>query len=163
MLEESVITKTRSALVLGAFAGAVVGAASLGGGNAGATRWYRHLKKAPFTPPDAVFPPVWTILYGLMAVSGWRVWRQAASPDRSAALKLWTAQLGLNGAWSWLFFKRHRPTAALVDLLGMHALISAYLARARKVDRPAAWMLAPYLAWVSFAGILNEEIVRRNR
>ena len=162
MPEASVTTRTRSALALGAFTGAVASAAAVGAVSQ-PDRWYRSLKKPPFNPPPAVFPPVWTALYGLMAVSAWRVWRKPKSPERTAALALWAGQLGLNAAWSWIFFARRRPGAALVDLLGLHGFISAYLAKARKVDRAAAWMLAPYLAWVSFAGLLNEEIVRRNR
>ena len=124
--------------------------------------WYAALEKPPFNPPKAVFPPVWTLLYGLIAVSGWRVWHRAPSTRRSAALALWGAQLVTNAAWSKLFFGAKRPRAALADVAGLLALIGAYAAVAREVDEPAAWLMAPYGAWVAFATLLNEEIVRRN-
>jgi tryptophan-rich sensory protein len=106
---------------------------------------------------------VWTVLYGVMSVSAWRVWNRPAGPARSWALLLWGAQLAFNAAWSPLFFGQHRKRAALADLLALGASLTAYTAVARKVDRPAAWMMAPYLGWVGFAGLLNEELVRLNR
>jgi tryptophan-rich sensory protein len=120
------------------------------------------LRKPPFNPPPAVFGPVWTALYALMSWSAYRIWRQAPSPGRTRALALWATQLGLNGLWSPLFFGKHRPRTALVDLIGLAAAIAAYIKVAAKVDRAAAALMAPYLAWVGFAGVLNAEIVRRN-
>ena len=120
--------------------------------------WYDSLDKPPFNPPSSVFPIVWTALYVLMAVSAYRVWRTG---DRRA-LTLWGTQLVLNAAWSPIFFGARQPGVALVDLLALFAAIAAYTNSARRVDRPAAWMMAPYLAWVAFAGVLNAEIVRRN-
>jgi tryptophan-rich sensory protein len=125
--------------------------------------WYRLLRKPKFNPPPRAFGPVWTALYGLMSVSAYRIWRSPASPDRTRALVLWTSQLGLNGLWSPLFFGQHRPRAALADLVGLAAAITAYIRVASKLDRVAAGLMAPYLAWVGFAGVLNAEIVRRNR
>ncbi|HLL84852.1 MAG TPA: TspO/MBR family protein [Longimicrobium sp.] len=157
----SLHSKGKSVLAAGAFAGAVAGAAATGTVSK-PDAWYRRLEKPPFNPPPWVFGPVWTALYTMMAVSAYRVWRAPKSRDRDSALRLWAGQLVLNAAWSPLFFGRRRPRAALADLAGMHGLISAYTARAARVDRPAAWLMAPYLAWVSFAGVLNAEIVRRN-
>ena len=124
--------------------------------------WYRLLRKSPLNPPDWVFGPVWTTLFALTAVSGFRVWRAAPSPARSRALTLWTAQLALNANWSRLFFGQHRPKAAFVDLGALLASVGGYVQQAQQVDKPAAYMMAPYLGWVSFAGYLNEELIRKN-
>jgi translocator protein len=154
----------RSVLGLIAFGALTAGAAALGtlATRRGMGLWYRLLRKPPFNPPSWVFAPVWTALYGMIATSGYRVWCRQPSPERTGALALWGAQLGLNGAWSWLFFGKHRKVAALVDLGLLVATVGAYTAVASRVDRPAAWLMAPYLGWTSFAGLLNEEIVRRN-
>ena len=166
MLEETRDPKPSSlssGLALGAFGSAVAGAAALGA--KAATRpkvWYRFLRKAPANPPDWAFGPVWTTLYGLMAVSAWRIWRRAPSRRRSLALGLWAGQLGLNAAWSPLFFGRRQARTALVDLAAMAGLAVAYAKTSASVDRPAAWLFAPTLAWMGFAGYLNAEVVRRN-
>lgn len=125
-------------------------------------RWYRRLSKPRFTPPEGLFAPVWSVLYALIAGAGFRLWRAPASAARRRALRWWAAQLALNAAWTPLFFGARRPRAALVDLALLDAAIVACVRAARRVDRPAAWMLAPYLAWSSFALLLNAEIVRRN-
>jgi tryptophan-rich sensory protein len=124
--------------------------------------WYESLRKPAWNPPDWLFGPVWTVLYGTVAVSGWRVFRAAPTPARSAALALWGVQLGLNTNWTVLFFGKHQPRAAGVDLGLLIASIASYVAVAYKVDRPAALALLPYLGWCSFAMLLNEEIIRRN-
>jgi translocator protein len=119
--------------------------------------WYESLDKPPFTPPNAVFPIVWTALYAAMAVSAFRVWKTG---DRRA-LPWWAAQLALNAAWSPIFFGAQSPKLALADLIALFVAIAGYTNEARKADRPAAWMMAPYLVWVAFAGALNAEIARR--
>jgi benzodiazapine receptor len=124
--------------------------------------WYVTLKKPPFQPPRQAFAPTWTALYGLIAVAGFRLWRAKKSKRRTAALTLWGGQLAANAAWSWLFFRKHQGKAALVDIAALEALIAGTISAAVKVDARAAMMLAPYAAWVAFAGLLNEEIVRRN-
>lgn len=124
--------------------------------------WYGRLKKPPFNPPDSVFPIVWTLLYTLIAVSGWRVWQHRDSPERSAALRLWVSQLILNAGWSKLFFGKHLPAWSLADVLSLQAAVIRYIFEARKVDKAAAALFVPYAAWVGFAILLNEEIVRRN-
>ncbi|QSQ20663.1 tryptophan-rich sensory protein [Pyxidicoccus parkwayensis] len=155
--------RTESVVALGTFTALTVGAALLGGRQSSADQlWYRRLRKPPYQPPSKAFAPVWTVLYGLIAISGWRVWTAPAGARRSKALTLWGVQLGLNAAWSWLFFGKHQPRRALVDNLALLGSIGAYVATSRNVDRPAAWMVAPYLAWVGFANVLNAEIVRRN-
>ena len=95
-------------------------------------------------------------------VSG-RVWRGSKGEDRTRALGLWGAQLAVNSAWSPLFFGARKPRLALGDVALLLPAIAAYTWYARKVDQPAGWMMAPYLAWVAFATLRNAEIVRRNR
>jgi tryptophan-rich sensory protein len=99
-----------------------------------------------------------------MAVSAWRVWRRADASDRArgAALAFWGLQLALNVAWSWLFFGLHRPTLAFVELVALWLAILATIIATARVDRPAAWMLSPYLLWVTYAGSLNGAIARLN-
>lgn len=128
----------------------------------GKTPWYHLIRKSRLNPPDAVFGPVWTALFALTAISGYRVWRAAPSPARTRALGLWTAQLALNANWSHLFFGQHRPKAAFVDLGALLVTLGGYTREAARVDEPAAYMMAPYLGWVGFAGYLNEEVIRKN-
>lgn len=153
-------------LALGGFGAAVAGAAWIGSRysprDPGTRLWYQGLKKPSFNPPDAVFPIVWTALYTLIALSGWRVWQHGESPERCAALRLWISQLVLNAEWTRLFFGEHLPTWSLVDILFLQASILGYIFEARKVDKPAAALFVPYAAWVTFAALLNLEIVRRN-
>jgi tryptophan-rich sensory protein len=124
--------------------------------------WYRLLNKPSYQPPEALFGPVWTGLYSLMAWSAWRVSGQPSSAARNRALALWAAQYGLNFAWSPLFFGARRPRLALVDLCWLFASLAGYTAAAARVDRAAAVVMAPYLGWVGFAGLLNAEVARRN-
>lgn len=149
-----------------AFAAATAGAALLGRfamRRSVHSFWYNvELKKPAFQPPAEVFPPVWTVLYALVALSGARVWQAPRSPARRRALALWGAQLVLNAAWTLIFFGARRPRAALADLVGLIGSIAAYMDEAQQVDRGAALAIAPYLAWTGFAAVLNEEIVRLN-
>ena len=155
---------TSSRVGLAVFAGLTAAAAVIGtlATKKGLRPWFRSLNKPPFQPPDWVFGPVWTVLYGAMTVSAWRVWRQPPSPQRTTALGLWGVQLGLNAAWSVLFFAERKPRAALADIGALVGALSAYSLVARKVDRQAAWLMVPYLGWCGFAAVLNAEIVRRN-
>jgi translocator protein len=125
-------------------------------------RWYRRLDKPSFTPPQNVFPIVWTGLYGLMAWSAWRVWQTESSENRSRALWLWAKQLAANAEWSRLFFGKQRADLSLMDSLLLESLIMRYIRTAREVDLAAAAAFSPYAAWVAFATLLNAEILRRN-
>jgi translocator protein len=158
--------RSKGALALLGFGAAVAGAAWVGSRynpRDFRTRvWYRRLNKPSFNPPDGVFPVVWTILYSLIAISGWRVWQQRNSEERDAALRLWVAQLLANAEWSRLFFGEHLPAWSLADVLALESAVVRYIAEARKVDKTAAALFVPYAAWVGFAALLNEEIVRRN-
>jgi translocator protein len=125
--------------------------------------WYHRLDKPGFTPPSVVFPVVWTGLYAVMTVSAWRTWKSAPTPRRKLALGLWGLQLALNAAWSPLFFGLRRPGIAMFDIVALAGAIAGYVVVTRKVDRPAAGMMLPYLAWVGFASALNGSIWLRNR
>jgi tryptophan-rich sensory protein len=154
----------RSLLALAGFGGACAAAAVFGARatSRGLGLWYSLLRKPPFQPPKAAFGPVWTVLYGMIADSGRRVFLAPKSTARTVALGLWGTQLALNAAWSPLFFAKRRPRHALVDLGALLVAIGAYVAVAARVDRKAAIEILPYAAWSGFAGALNAEIVRRN-
>lgn len=117
--------------------------------------WYAALAKPPFNPPAWVFAPVWTLLYVLIAIAGWRVWQR---DRRSRPMLLWWAQLALNFAWTPVFFGAHAIGLALFVILMLLAAILGFIATAWQRDRPAAWLFAPYAAWVAFAAVLNGSI-----
>ncbi len=125
--------------------------------------WYAQLDKPPFNPPSWIFAPVWTALYLGMAVAAWLVWRRGGFAGAPVALGLFVAQLLLNGAWSWLFFGLHRPGLALAEILVLWALIAATLVAFWAQSRAAGLLFVPYLAWVSFASVLNVALWRLNR
>jgi tryptophan-rich sensory protein len=125
--------------------------------------WYAALAKPPITPPGWVFAPVWTTLYILMGFAAWRVWRKARFGGASAALILFCIQLALNLAWSYLFFGRHWIGLALADIATLVCAITATAVFFARIDRLAAWMLVPYLAWVTYASALNAWIWVLNR
>ncbi len=124
--------------------------------------WYRTLKRPTIAPPNWVFGPAWTLLYALMAVAAWRVWLAGPSPARTCALSLFAGQLALNLAWSWIFFSRHAIGAALVEIWVLWVAIGATMLSFSRLEPIAAWLMAPYLAWVTFAGALNAAFWRLN-
>lgn len=157
--------KSRSLLALAGFGIATAGAAWYGARHSrkgSGDAWYRNLDKPSFTPPDKVFPVVWTTLYALIAWSGWRIWSAAPSHQRNAALRLWLSQLAANAQWSKLFFGQHQPNLAFADVFALEGMLLSYMRAAGKVDRAAAAAFIPYAAWVAFATILNAEIARLN-
>jgi translocator protein len=158
--------RNHSLLALAGFGAAALAAGWIGSRyspkDARTKLWYQRLKKPSFNPPQFVFPVVWTALYALMAVSGWRVWRTEDSGERSRALSLWASQLMSNVAWTKLFFGEHRPGLALADVVALESIVVRYIATANKIDRPAAMCFAPYAGWVAFATVLNAGIARLN-
>jgi benzodiazapine receptor len=124
--------------------------------------WFRQLRKPPWNPPNRVFAPVWTVLYTLMAVAAWLVWNKGGFAGGGLALALFGIQLVLNAAWSWLFFGRHRPDRALVDIALLWFALLATVIAFLQIDQLAGVLLIPYLAWVSFASLLNFSIWRLN-
>ena len=131
----------------------LVAAAAIFGSRFEPGEWYEHLIKAPWTPPNWVFAPVWTLLYISIALAGWLVWR--AKKGVSTALALWLGQLLLNAAWSWLFFGRHLMGLALLDITLLAFVIGAFMATSASMSRAASWLFAPYAAWVLYALTLN--------
>ncbi len=121
--------------------------------------WYAGLVKPSWTPPNWIFGPVWSVLYLAMAVAAWLVWRKG---ECLAPMVLFGAQLALNAAWSWLFFSLHSPGAALVDIVLLWAAIAATMLAFWRRSPAAGLLFAPYLAWVSFAAVLNFAIWRLN-
>jgi translocator protein len=125
--------------------------------------WYAGLAKPAFTPPPWVFGPVWTTLYILMAVAAWRVWfAQAAPAERRTALATFGLQLSLNALWPQVFFGLESPSLGLIVIVLLAAAVAWTLAAFGRIDRWAAWLLAPYLAWTLFATALNAAIVALN-
>ena len=125
-----------------------------------AASFYAQLDKPAWAPPAGVFGPVWSVLYTLMAVSAWLVWR---SPGRRrAALALFVLQLAANALWSWLFFGWHRGAPAAVEVLVLLALVAWTAASFWRLSRPAALLLLPYLLWVAFASLLTWSVWQRN-
>ncbi len=121
--------------------------------------WYETLEKPGWTPPNWAFPVVWTILYILIAWSGWIVWEEGAR----LSIGLWCLQLVFNAAWSWLFFGRRRMDFAFGDVLLLAATIIAFIAFTWPVSPLAAALFLPYLAWVIAASRLNWQVWRLNR
>ncbi len=139
-----------------AFAAAAVGAVA----SVDAPSFYAQLNKPSWAPPAGVFGPVWTVLYALMGVAAWLVWR-SPGPKR-AALTLFGAQLAANALWSWLFFAWHRGALAAVEILVLLALIVAMIVAFCRISRLAALLMIPYLLWVSFASVLTWAVWRSN-
>ena len=124
--------------------------------------WYAALAKPAWNPPGWLFGPVWTVLYVLMGVAAWMVWRRGGWRTQRRPLSWFVAQLVLNTLWTPLFFGCHRIDLALLDIVVLWGAIVATIAAFWPVHRPAALLLAPYLAWVTFATVLTGTIWRLN-
>ncbi len=124
--------------------------------------WYVQLAKPFWTPPDAVFAPVWTFLYALMAVAAWLVWRQEGFARGARPLVVYGIQLAFNAAWSWIFFGLHRPGLAFGEIVVLWFLIVWTVIEFWRRSRPAGLLLVPYFVWTSFAVALNFTIWRLN-
>lgn len=152
-------TSPRKWLALLPFLAAVTVVAVVGSLAAGsASETYEKLDLPAFAPPSWLFGPTWTVLYVMIAVAGWLLWRAGST----TGLVLWGLQLVLNLAWTPLFFGADRLGWALVDILALDLLVVATIAVAWRHSRPAAWLLVPYLAWIGFATALNAAILRLN-
>lgn len=138
------------------FAAALFGSQFLPG------RWYASLNKPPLNPPNWIFGPAWTLLYILMATAAGHVWSQVGWRRSRAALSLFFAQLALNGLWSYLFFGLQSPLASLVDIVILWLAIVATMRSFFQHSVLSGWLLAPYLAWVTYASYLNFMIWRLN-
>lgn len=140
----------------------------------GLDAWYAGLRKPAWNPPSWVFGPVWTALYAMMGVASFLVWKRgygireegAVSGENRAgvrvALGVYLVHLAFNASWSWVFFAWREPGWAVVNIVLLWVLIVATMVRFAPLSRAAAWMLGPYLAWVTFATALNFTIWRLN-
>ena len=151
-------------LMLAAFLAACFVVAGIGGWftSQGLTEWYDGLVKPVFNPPSWVFAPVWTILYILMGIAAWLVWKEAGWSGATAALSLFFIQLLLNLAWSGLFFALRSPGWALVEIVVLWAAIVATTVLFFRHFTAAGVLMLPYLLWVTFAAVLNAALVRLN-
>ena len=128
----------------------------------GPDQWYASLTKPSWNPPGWIFGPVWTALYAMMAVAAWLVWQQGGWRKNRNALLLFLVQLALNALWTPLFFGLRRPGLAFAEIVLLWLAIIATLAAFRPIRRVAAWLLVPYLGWVTFAAALNFSLWRLN-
>ena len=124
--------------------------------------FYAQLVRPEWAPPAEVFGPVWTLLYALMAIAAWLVWRIGGFAHARTALVLFLVQLAVNALWSWLFFAWQMGAAALADIALMWVLVVATIAAFWRHSRLAAALLLPYLAWISFAAALNLRLWQLN-
>ena len=125
--------------------------------------WYRGINKPIWNPPNWLFAPVWTVLYLLMALSAWLVWRQFGFQGAILPLTVFILQLAMNSAWTWPFFGRHRLDLALVEILAFWFVLVATVVSFWSRLPAAGAILLPYLLWVSFAAFLNFTIWMMNR
>lgn len=144
--------------LLASFAAAAIGAAA----SIQAGSFYAQLARPDWAPPASVFGPVWTVLYVLMAVAAWLVWRVGGLGSARTALTLFLVQLALNALWSWLFFAWHLGALAFADIVVLWALVAATLLSFWRIRPLAGALLVPYLLWVSFAAALNFAVWQLN-
>lgn len=138
-----------------AYLGSAVTTPKIGG-------WYADLAKPSFNPPNWIFGPVWTVLYLSMAVASWLVWRQRGWIDAKLPLSLFGIQMGLNVVWSWIFFGSENPGLAFAEILLLLAAITATMVSFWHRSKLAGMLFLPYLAWVTFAAVLNFAIWQLN-
>ncbi len=123
------------------------------------TTWYAALNKPWFNPPSGIFGPVWTILFALMGIALYLVWQQK---NNKRALTLFGVQLALNALWSFIFFGWHQPGWAFIEIVIMWIAILATIIEFHKISKTAAWLMVPYLAWVTFASVLTFAVWQLN-
>jgi translocator protein len=155
-------------LVLAAFIGAALAVGALGAVvspavSSAARHWYAALAKPNWTPPYPWFGPVWMALYVLMAVAAWLVWHERYHRSRNAALAAYSVQLLLNAAWAPLFFGARNIGAGLFVIVALWMAVVWTIREFAAVKAGAAWLLGPYLLWVTFAGWLNLSIWQLNQ
>ncbi|HEY1020075.1 MAG TPA: TspO/MBR family protein [Sediminibacterium sp.] len=124
--------------------------------------WYAGLQKPSFNPPNWLFGPVWSMLYLLMGISFYLIWKQPVSTVRNVGLTLFVIQFILNFFWSIIFFNQHLIAAAFLEMVFMWIFILLTIIWFAKLSPTAAWLLVPYLCWVSFATVLTAAIWKLN-
>jgi tryptophan-rich sensory protein len=146
-----------------AAAAAAVAVAGLGAMMTDLGPWYLSLRQPAWKPPDWLFGPGWTLIFGFAALAGVTAWRQAPSGGaRTWLLVLFALNAVLNILWSMLFFRVQRPDWALMEVVFLWLSIVWLILSVSRYSKPAAWLLMPYLAWVTFAATLNFAVVRLN-
>jgi translocator protein len=149
-------------VVIAALAATALGA--LGALVTDLSSWYYMLRKPSWQPPDWLFGPAWTAIFGLAAMAGVLAWRNAPTAHaRGRIVILFVVNSALNVAWSWLFFRLHRPDWALYEVGFLWLSIVALIVALWPLSRTAAALLLPYLVWVTFASVLNLAVVRLNQ
>jgi translocator protein len=167
-VDEPLLVRSNSALknTMGLIAWVLVcfGASAVGAifTTAKIPEWYATLIKPDWTPPSWLFGPVWTLLYAMMAVAAWMVWKRSGFAGAKAALGMFLFQLALNSMWSWLFFGRERPDWAAIEIVILWFAIVATIVLFRRHSGIAAGLMVPYILWVTFATALNIAIWRLN-
>jgi len=164
-MEADVETASRgigSGIALAVFIGASLAAGAIGSLFTfdGLSSWYGQLNKPSWNPPSWIFGPVWTFLYVAMGVAAWRVWRERGL--EALPMGLFAVQLVLNAAWSWLFFGLRSLAAPFAEIIVLWLVIAAITVVFWQRDRFAGVLFLPYLAWTTFAAILNFTIMRMN-
>lgn len=144
-------------LAVSFIAAAIGGAASMQAGP-----FYAQLVRPEWAPPPSLFGPVWIVLYALMGIAAWLIWRVGGFRASRTALNLFLVQLALNAVWSWLFFGWHLGALAFVDIVLLWVLIVATIVAFWRIKRLAGALLIPYLLWVSFASVLNYSVWQLN-
>ncbi len=140
------------------FIAAALGAAA----TANAPSFYQALNLPSWAPASSVFAPVWSILYVMMGIAAWLVWRQAGFANARTALTLYIIQLIFNALWSWAFFAWHQGSFALMVIVFLWLLVAATLYQFWKINRWAGGLLIPYLLWITYAGVLNLVVWQMN-
>jgi benzodiazapine receptor len=162
MAEPAVDRLKRSRDLLGLFAFIILCLAVSGGGGAitatSVDTWYQALEKPPFNPPDWLFAPVWTALYGLMGIAAWRIWRLRSFEATRTAFAVFGVQLCLNLAWSFLFFGLQRIDLALLEIVILLIAIITNTIVFWRIERLAGLLFVPYAFWVTYATILNASL-----
>jgi tryptophan-rich sensory protein len=125
--------------------------------------WYQTIRKPEWQPPNWLFGPVWTTLYVMMGIAFYLIWKSDADPTKKRlAIILWSIQLVLNFFWSFVFFKQHQIDWALGEIAVLWLFILLTILAFTRISKAAAWLLVPYISWVSFASILTYTIYRLN-
>jgi tryptophan-rich sensory protein len=138
-------------------------AAGIGGlASAQSAEFYLQLERPAWAPPAGVFGPVWSILYALMGISAWLVWRERRLAGGWAPYAWFFAQLAANALWTWIFFVWRQGAWAFIEILVLIVLIVGTIVSFRAIKATAAWLLLPYLAWVCFAAALTFALWRSN-
>lgn len=158
-------TITKSGQVWGLVVWLLVSFVASGIGAAASVRaqaFYGQLVQPDWAPPASVFGPVWTVLYALMGIAAWLVWRMGGFRAHRLALTLFLVQLAVNALWSWLFFGWHLGALALLDIIVLQLLVLATLIAFWRSRPLAGLLLVPYLLWIAFASVLNYSVWQLN-